>query len=234
MFALRRANGVVAVSNALKSKIESFGISADKIKFIPTVAKQNFNYKYSEDINMGKKKILFVGQIIPRKGIQDLVKAVAIICKNGVDVEVDVVGQGFYYNEVKKLLEKEGIATKFNFIGPVSHAKISKFMASADILCLPSYREGWPNVCVEALSMGLPVVATDIGGTNEIIANGDLGILVKPGDYNALADAIKDALSKKWDRAKIREYARRFSGEDMARHYNEVYMEARKRHEICN
>lgn len=235
LYALNKANGIVAVSNALKNKVIELGINPDKVRFIPSVVKQNFlQHQSFKEVDRIRKKILFVGQIIPRKGIQDLVKTMAIISKDSIDTEVDVVGNGFYYDKIRKLIEEEGIQNRFNFMGSLPHSEIPELMAKSDILCLPSYREGWPNVCIEALSVGLPVVATDIGGTNEIITDEDVGILVKAGDYNALASALKYALDKKWDRNRIREYAKRFSGDDMAYRYNEAYTEAIKRYDICN
>jgi glycosyltransferase involved in cell wall biosynthesis len=88
-------------------------------------------------------------------------------------------------------------------------------MQAADVFCLPSIREGCPNVILEALSCGRPVVATTVGGIPELIEPHN-GVLVPPSEPAALADALDQALGREWDSAEIRRHASRFSWETSA------------------
>ncbi len=130
----------------------------------------------------GKKKhsrirIVFVGRLIKDKGVQDLLKAV-----KGLKAEVVVVGKGPYESELKKLGGR--------FVGQKDSRSVREILASSDILVNPSYGEGMPTSVLEAGAMGLAVVATDVGGTREIIDDGRNGFLVKAGDVKSLRSKI--------------------------------------------
>lgn len=122
-------------------------------------------------------KIAFVGRLIKEKGVQDLLKAV-----KGLNVEVVIVGKGPFEKDLKKLGGK--------FVGEKDSAGVREILSQSDILANPSYGEGLPTCVLEAGAMGLPVIATDVGGTSEIIDNGKNGFLVKPGDIKALRKSI--------------------------------------------
>ncbi len=131
----------------------------------------------------GKKKkhkgmqIAYVGRLIQEKGVQDLLKAV-----KGMNVKVVIIGKGPYEAELKKL----GGA----FVGEKDSAGVKKILSESDILVNPSYGEGMPTSVLEGGAMGLPVVATDVGGTSEIITNGKNGFLVHPGSVHELRERI--------------------------------------------
>jgi len=133
-------------------------------------------------------RIAFVGRLIQEKGVQDLLKAV-----KGLKAEVIIVGKGPYEKELKKLGGK--------FVGEKNSAGVREVLASSDILVNPSYGEGLPTAVLEAGAMGLAVVATDVGGTSEIIKDGKNGYLVHPGNVSELRKKIQ-MLAKN---AKLRE-----------------------------
>jgi len=133
-------------------------------------------------------RIAFVGRLIQEKGVQDLLKAV-----KGLKAEVIIVGKGPYEKELKKLGGK--------FVGEKDSAGVREILSSSDILVNSSYGEGLPTAVLEAGAMGLAVVATDVGGTNEIIQDGKNGYLVHPGNVSELRKKIQ-LLAKN---AKLRE-----------------------------
>lgn len=153
-------------------------------------------------------KIAFVGRLIKDKGVQDLLKAV-----KGLKAEVIIVGKGPYESELKKLGGR--------FVGQKDSRSVREILASSDILVNPSYGEGLPTSVLEAGSMGLAVVATDVGGTREIIADGKNGFLVEAGDVKALHSKIsiliKDAeLRGKFGSALQKVVRERFDWEKIA------------------
>jgi len=89
-------------------------------------------------------------------------------------------------------------------LGARPHEEIPLWMNACDVLCLPSLSEGLPNVALEAMACGLPVVASRVGGVPEVVRDGVNGFLVPPSDPGALADALRRALATKWDREAIR------------------------------
>src|SRR5439155_27155037 len=88
-------------------------------------------------------------------------------------------------------------------VGARPHEEIPVWMNASDVLCLPSLNEGLPNVALEAMACGLPVVASRVGGVREIVQEGENGSLVPPSDAGALAAALRAALARTWDREAI-------------------------------
>jgi glycosyltransferase involved in cell wall biosynthesis len=82
------------------------------------------------------------------------------------------------------------VADRVRFVGRVDHDRVGRFMAAGDLFVLPSLSEGLPTVVCEAMNCGLPVVATAVDGTPEIVRDGQTGLLVPPSDPGALADAL--------------------------------------------
>jgi glycosyltransferase involved in cell wall biosynthesis len=135
----------------------------------------------------GKKKkhkgitIAYIGRLIKEKGVHDLLKAV-----KGLDARVIVIGKGPYSKELKKLGGK--------FVGEKSPSQIRDILAGCDILVNPSYAEGLPTSVLEGGAMGLAVVATDVGGTKEVIDDGKNGYLIRPGNVKVLRQKIQSLI----------------------------------------
>ena len=112
-----------------------------------------------------------------------------------------------YSNKLKLQVKRLGLNRHVIFIGGVPHEELYKWYSAADLFCLASLREGWPNVIFEALACGVPIVATKTWGIPEAICSPEYGILVDESNGELLADAILDGLKRKWDFRKIKEYA---------------------------
>ena len=102
-----------------------------------------------------------------------------------------------------------GLDAVVRFLGAVPPPRLKWVLSAADVFVLATAREGWANVLLEAMACGLPVVTTRVGGNPEVLSSTNVGTLVPLGDQAALENALRDALSRPWDRAAILAYARR-------------------------
>jgi len=133
-------------------------------------------------------RLLYVGAVILKKGLKCLVEALADhSLKN---VRLVVVGNGCYLGELESLCQRLGLSGRTEFKGQLPPREVAKEMRNADLLCLPSFTEGSPNVIKEAMASGLPVVASRVGGIPEIVREGVTGLLFSPGDVGELRGCI--------------------------------------------
>ena len=188
---LKDADGVFAVSNALKHEIVATGVVgiADKIKlswnsvdidkFSP---KQNTTFKDEHKLT-DKPIVMFVGNLIKRKNVDSLLEAKKIA---NSDYDLVVVGDGPMYKNLTKKVKEENIRDVI-FTG--SRSDVENVIPSCDVLILPSFSESFGLVLIEALACGKPVIGSDVGGITEII-NDDVGLLVNPKKVSSIAKAI--------------------------------------------
>jgi len=215
-FALKQCSGIIAVSESLKDKVQSIGINKEKIEVIANGVDVNSFYNMpTEDIrrklgvSLNNKTILSIGHLIERKGFHHIIDAMDILVnKQGVeDLSLIIVGEGVYRTELEKKIKNYSLSNHVDLVGAKNFNEIPMWHNVADVFCLASSREGWPNVLFESLACGNPVVATDVWGNPEVITSDDYGILVKNQTGAGLAEALDKALKKKWDRKKIISYA---------------------------
>ncbi|MBI2453946.1 glycosyltransferase family 4 protein [Candidatus Peregrinibacteria bacterium] len=181
---------------------------------------KNFNSRKSECI------ILCVGELHERKGQKYLIQAVKKVFEAGAEAKLVFAGDGPEKKKKKKMARKFG--EKIIFLG--RRKDVSELMAAADIFVLPSLREAFGLVLVEAAVTGIPIIATSVGGIEETIENGKTGILVPPADSDALAAAILRIIEKPELGTSLataaREHALRyFAAERMAEETGNVYEE---------
>ncbi len=135
-------------------------------------------------------KIGFLGRIVSNKGTQFLVKALGLLAnKNDISYEVLIGGEGKYMKALKNITFIHGLDDKVKFVGYVDDKK--KFFQNIDIFCLPSLREAFGLVLIESMAHGVPVIASDILGINEVISHENNGLLFTPGDHHDLAEKIE-------------------------------------------
>lgn len=204
---LEQADLVIPVSEKLRQKVILSGVKANiPYSLLNGINVNEFHVEPRHEareilsLNPDQKMILFVGNLIPIKGI-DLFMAAILLCDQLAqkDFEFCFIGSGNKHDELNQLAKKLQHC-KLRLIGEVEHSQLIHWMNASDILCLPSLHEGCPNVILEAFACGLPVVATDVGGVSELVKSESLGILVPPGDEKCLADVINQAVHKNWDR----------------------------------
>lgn len=140
-----------------------------------------------------KRRIVsFVGRLIYAKGLQDLISALPIIRERYPDVEVIAAGGGNYRTQLEKLADGMPV----EFLGELSLEGVVSLLRKSSVFVNPSYSEGLPTSVMEAAATGLPIVATDVGGTAEIIENKKRGLLVEPGKPQQIADAVLFMMDK--------------------------------------
>jgi glycosyltransferase involved in cell wall biosynthesis len=222
-FTLDRADGVIAVCQALKDRMVELGVDADKIAVVPNgVDAAKFAAVPREQTRQAlgisaRRTILSVGHLIERKGFDLLIDAHRELRKNypEMDPELVIVGEGPLRASLEQRVERHGLTDRVRFAGSVPHGELHRWYSAADVSCLASSREGWPNVVLESMACGTPVVATNVWGVPEIICSDRVGILVDR-NVEALARGLGAALNQVWDRDAIVDFARHRSWEKTA------------------
>ncbi len=215
-YTLTRADGVIAVSGALKQAICGLGVPPEQVtvvpngvdpaKFRPTprdAARATLNVR-------DRRVVLSVGNLTENKGVDLVLRAAKLVRARGRDTSLLVViaGDGAIRRDLERLAADLGLANSVRFLGDVPHQELPLWYNAADLLCLASAREGWPNVILESLACGTPVVATAVGGVPEILVSDQLGVLTERSE-EGIARALWDALQRPWDRDVIVAAARR-------------------------
>jgi glycosyltransferase involved in cell wall biosynthesis len=153
------------------------------------------------------KVILFVGGLEPEKGLRELAIAFAALAGGSVGsapVYLVLVGEGTLEEELRaRAIALAGSTGRMLLAGPQTLAGVARYLAASDLLVLPSWAEGTPNVVLEALAAGRPVVASRVGGIPDAVVEGVTGLLVEPHDADMLARALADATRRRWDEAAI-------------------------------
>jgi glycosyltransferase involved in cell wall biosynthesis len=163
------------------------------------------------DLPADRPLILSVGRVSREKGYELVLDAMgrmgaqggsapilAIVGKRGVDAA--------YEAELLQRIADRGLGPRVLVPGPANQETLCKWFSAADVSCLASTREGWPNVILESIACGCPVVAANVGGVPEVIGTAAVGTVAERSE-SAFATALSDALTRAWDRAAIRRYA---------------------------
>lgn len=137
----------------------------------------------------GPVRCLAVARLVERKGLGDLIRAVALLERGRFELEI--VGGGADERVLRDLAAGLGVARDVHFTGALSRPEVARRYRDADLFTLPSSAESFGNVFAEALASGLPIVGTAVGGIPDLVEQGINGVLVRPGDINALAGAIR-------------------------------------------
>jgi glycosyltransferase involved in cell wall biosynthesis len=197
--AIQKSKFIISVSQTMAAELrrQHPGMSG-KIRFVPNGVDDVFYALPTERDHLAPYpfKLLFIGSLIPLKGLDVLLKALAGI-NSLASWSLTVVGDGPEKDHLKSLATDLKIDKNIRFLGSVSPDGIPQLMNDYHILILPSYREGRPNVVLEAMAAALPVLATDIEGTRELVQHGQTGWLVPPGDTDALSGALDDLIGSK-------------------------------------
>ena len=173
------------------------------------------------DLPRDGRVILTVGNLNPRKGHHRVMRCIPELRRRHGDVVHVVAGGAGYEGDMTQELEglrfELGLDGVVRFLGNVAPDQLRIWICASDFLCLSSAFEGWPNVLLEAMACGRPVVTSAVGAAHRIVPREDLGIVYEPFDsHDALLDALDRALRTAWDTGAITEYARGHSWERTA------------------
>ncbi|MBK5928467.1 glycosyltransferase [Rhodobaculum claviforme] len=139
--------------------------------------------------------ILFIGRLAPVKGVRLLLDAFVAVHRKHPDATLTLVGDGPDMARLRARAAALGLEGAVTFRGQLGEAEVAATLGAADMLVLPSFAEGVPMVLMEAMASRLPVVATRVGGVAELVEDGVSGLLVPPGNTDALAAAIERLLA---------------------------------------
>lgn len=176
-----------------------------------------------------KVKILFIGRLIPRKGFQRVVQALPKVRQLAtVPFEVEVVGTGAHRPALDAIAEQLGVSDLIKYVGLVPYDQLEKSYQYADIFVLTSLSEGMPSVILEAMGAGLPIIASDVGGNNEIVHEGENGFLIKGNNVDEIAARlvrlINDTTLRQRMGEKSREFAKEYDWANIMAQYNKLYL----------
>lgn len=194
---LNSADLIMCVSDDLFSIALDNGIDENKLSVVPIgvdidlFKKENVELIKEEfNINDSTKIILYVGQLIPRKGLNYLIEAIPKIVSKHKDALFVFAGTGPQRDELESICLQKGILSSILFTGGIDLTQLIKWYSIADIFLLPSLSEGRPTVIYEAMSCELPIIATDVGGVSEQVQDGYNGFIIPPMNSKLLADKI--------------------------------------------
>lgn len=171
--------------------------------------------------------ILFVGNFLPVKNPLLLIRALKDI-HNETGTKLVLIGEGPLETGIRAVVQSSGLGTAVTFAGQLPAEDVAQYMRAADVLCLPSWNEGVPNVVLEAFASGLPVVSSDVGGIHEVLDRPELGTLVPAGDCTALTKALQNTISAAPPTSTISNHSQKFSWETTAENYLKVLNETRQ------
>ena len=213
--AMQRASFVVTKSDHLRQEAIRMGIDGRKVQTVrngcdPTVfhAADRKAARVQLGVHHDAELVLFVGRLDGKKGIMELLEAFVSLASRRPNLLLAYIGDGPGAEPLRCKANFFALQDRIIFGGACPSQKVAQWLAAANVLALPSYNEGYPNVVIEALSCGRPVIATNVGGILELV-NKQSGILVSPRDSLGLADAIDTALERNWDERLISAQFRR-------------------------
>ena len=230
---LDKAEAITVVADDLKKKVLSKNIPEEKISTIVNgVDTSKFHLldqgKCREQLGVKPdiKSCVFVGRLSSEKSVTTLVTAIANLNKQGKPIKLFLVGDGDERGALEAQAQSLNMGTdQIEFVGRVEHSAVATWLGSADIFCLPSLREGCPNVVLEALGSGTPIVASRVGAVPDLLSE-ETGLMANPGDSDSLTEALSAAYDKEWDRPLIAESSKQFSWEASAEKYLAAYAKA--------
>ena len=178
----------VVLNEAMSEGLLELGIKPENVRLIYNPVADYFFETTSKVENL---TVIFCGRIVPQKGVDTLVRAFALVVKSVPSAKLILVGDGVQRLYIEKLILDLELASYVRITGVVPRYKVQEFLSKAALFVLSSNHEGTPNTLLQAMAIGLPVVATRVGGVPDIITDGVNGLLIQPNDVNALAEAIR-------------------------------------------
>jgi len=187
VWACNRAQGVIAVSEALKKRLVTLGVRKDKVHLIYNCVDKDIFYA---DQHISRQNyLLYVGNLKANKGVTELISAFVVLRTIHPNLTLKVAGIGAMLPVMQEEIAQAGLSAAVDFLGSVAHKSIADLIRPAKLVVLPSYAEGVPNIILESISCGTPVVATTVGGIPEVV-NSKVGVLVAPKNVEALTIGI--------------------------------------------
>lgn len=214
--AAQSADACVGVSRALVESMQHMGMAAEKTRVMrngidlkrfithPQAAAQDAIGHH------GQPLLLSVGNLVPGKGHALCIDALKLLLDTRPEAQLVIVGAGPERDRLLAHAQAVGVQHRVHLAGQVPNEQLAFWYSAADCLLLASSREGWPNVLLESMACGTPVVATAVGGVPEVISTPAAGVLVQQRSAMGLAEAVQKLLRQAPDRLAVRRHAEGF------------------------
>jgi glycosyltransferase involved in cell wall biosynthesis len=194
-FLVKRAKVVIAPSEYLKGIIVSWGVDSEKVHVIySALSSLSIDAPKSDlrtELSYEGKVISTAGRLVPWKGIHELIDVFSVLQKDIPDLFLTIIGDGPEEAALKAHVERLSLERKVRFAGKLSKTDLGKAVKGSDVFVLNSSYEGLSHQLLEVMQLGVPIVASDVGGNPELIHNEVSGLLVPNGDREALREAIR-------------------------------------------
>lgn len=234
---LRRADGVLAVSEWMKARAVALGIPAEKIQVVRNgVDTVRFRPLPAQEarVELGlptdRRILVSVAHLVELKGFHRVIDLLPRLLESFPDLLYVIVG-GPTYGEayerrLRRLVASRGLSDHVFLAGGQLHERIPLWLNASDVFCLATRTESFGNVFLEAMACGKPVVATRAGAIPEVVDSDDVGILVESGDQDGMVAALTEALRRDWDSARIRRHAEQQTWDHVAKRVLGYWVEA--------
>lgn len=235
VWCLRSNSKLVTVSEAIYDHLSrEFPAYGHKIVFLPNGVDSKLldNQIAESTINENSIfKLLTVGSLIPRKGVETIVEALSNL-DSPQNFKLLIIGDGPELNNLTHLVKKKSLGDVVEFIGQVAPEKVANYLRDANAFILASYSEGRPNVVLESFAAGIPVIASDIDGVKELVRNDENGLRFQAGNAKLLAKKIKELQQSRELQVQLSKNGRAFIlqnhllWENVGQKYAQLYNEA--------
>jgi glycosyltransferase involved in cell wall biosynthesis len=228
-WALRRADGIFAVSEQLRRFAIDAGAKPERVRTIPNGIDRHVFYprdsarcRVKWGMREERRTVVCAGELIEAKGHHMVIGAVRNLIAEGHAVDLYIAGGlargGAPFDQrLARSIEEWNLGANVRLVGWINREALAELMSAADVFCLASFTEGWPNVVAEALACGTPVVATEVGAVPDMLPDERYGIIVPPREQDLLTGALRRAITVRWDREAIAAWGRSRSWEDVGR-----------------
>jgi glycosyltransferase involved in cell wall biosynthesis len=213
-WAARQAAAVVTVSQALKDRLAALGVEHERIHVLRNgvdleLFHPNDQERLRAELDLRRPTLLSVGNLLAFKGHGLVIEALSLLPQ----CELVIAGEGPDRAAFEALARQRGVSERVRFVGSLDQQDLRRYYCAADALVLASSREGWPNVLLEAMACGTPVIATAVGGVPEIVTSTEAGVVVEERSAPALARAVRELSVRPRERAATRRFAEQFGWE---------------------
>lgn len=192
-----RPDHVIAISDCVRGKLIGAGVPSDRISVVHCGYDEELVHRIAAERPAKRATLVSVGRLVPYKGVDVVLRAMADLVSSGFDVTLLVIGQGPERTHLQRLSQKLGVADRVRFAGHLpSHADVLRAIAASEIFVSASRIEGFGIALVEAMALGVPYVASDIEAFREVTGGGQGGYLTGPGDPAEMAMRIAGLLTQ--------------------------------------
>jgi glycosyltransferase involved in cell wall biosynthesis len=211
LWAARHAAGMITVAGALKDKLVALGVPEGRIEVLRNGVDLEFFRQVDREssrrrLGIRRTTLLAVGNLVPLKGHDLAIRAMKLL----PEMDLVIVGDGPERDALGALAGELSLGDRVSFAGALAQEDLRHYYGAADALILASSREGWPNVLLESMGCGTPVIASAVGGTPEVVAAPEAGVLMTERTPEALAQAVRRLFARNPVRSATRHYAEGF------------------------